>query len=277
MDFINTDQFMLILPTIKKLLSNPKTSITSSWLLFDPVSKIMGRKLSEQELLAPILSIFESSFQTSKHLKLYHRTFLHFLIARFGTQTFLRHFIIYIIEAIGGYKDYQDLHLEKSWIEMEENFENFDAERLQAKDEEIFTQGAVGHDGPQEPEGEVFTFDEEIPMKGETKDSSFGSQSGEEIYIPPYDEDHYQRMAMNQEVFQQSNQHQSNISQVAAESVLWLAHRIGPVLTAKFITRNLLRMLNLCYSERESVKESKEIHPNQKVRETLTLYNDAPI
>ncbi|KAI9584183.1 hypothetical protein GQX74_010518 [Glossina fuscipes] len=130
----------ILLPHIIELLCNEHTSILTAWNLFDSVAQALGTKVTQKQLLQPVMKLYDvesfergmtsvrnrasnetltdanaqlrfstsSSFKSRKSVKLYHHSFLLRLIVRFGLKCFLQNFIAPLIEAVGGYKEPED-------------------------------------------------------------------------------------------------------------------------------------------------------------------------
>ncbi|XP_018566395.1 WD repeat-containing protein 81 isoform X2 [Anoplophora glabripennis] len=110
----NTDYEVvnILLPHIKDLIEDPPTSVLSAWYLFEHVSRVLGPRKTAESLLESILKLYENE-PNDAHLpyngkiaKLYHHSFLLRLMVRLGLRCFLDNFITPLVEAVGGYKDY---------------------------------------------------------------------------------------------------------------------------------------------------------------------------
>lgn len=240
--FDQFDPLEIILPFFVELLSSEDTSIMAAWHLFDVVAAALGTAKTKQHLLIPILNLYEIRpesvsgkriSKSSKSFKLYHHWFLIRLIVRFGLMVFLENFITPLVEAVGGIKD-------------ENPDENPD---VMKKSTEIV---------PSTSTTTMMPEDQSDTQK--IQDEIFNLEIVDDEARPKPPED------LPKSLKKASKNKNPSKSEVSASSLIWLAHRLGPVLTARFITRKLLKMLTLCYVGGENlVPESETEEFNQKL------------
>ncbi|KAL8618351.1 hypothetical protein ACOMHN_047423 [Nucella lapillus] len=113
-----------------------------------------------------------------------------------------------------------------------------------------------------EPASKASVVETDGPHK---KSASEGDEGGDGGAVPPYrrnisdnmkrseTEDLMSTLTLN------SPTSAINIGHIAADSVKWLATKLGPVLAARYLSRNLVRMLPLCYLGETQVRPIEEI------------------
>ncbi|XP_030764603.1 WD repeat-containing protein 81 [Sitophilus oryzae] len=239
----------ILLPHAKGLIEDPPTSVLAAWYLFDPMSRVLGTKLSAKTLLDSVLKLYEqepseTSPYNGKIAKIYHHSFLLRLMVRLGLKCFLENFVTPLVEAVGGYKDFEKLdfpfhtHSEKI-LKKTSHLKNMDSMSNESSPTSSDKPVKVQNDAELKKDEDIFELDEEKDSENQmksliehlelniTSDLPFNVSAAEEALDATLSE---------------------NMDQLRSLEV-----RLGPVLMSRYLSRNLLRMLTLCYVGKENL------------------------
>ncbi|KAJ8926519.1 hypothetical protein NQ314_021121 [Rhamnusium bicolor] len=363
----------ILLPHIKELIEDPPTSVLAAWYLFEPISRVLGTRNTAESLLECLLKLYENE-PNDTHLpyngkiaKLYHHSFLLRLMVRLGLKCFLDNFVVPLVEAVGGYKDYNRAdfilhnHSEKV-LRKTSHLKTMDSEHMDASASDDSSSSEKQSslilpkkDAKPMSDEEVFEFDEEKENEEQMKsliehlelnvasDLPFNHSTAEEaldatitenidqlrnieelnlqlnddiidtrsgvvsptIPIPSSyhnnvvnisceigskksESDSFQeKKSINSQEFNidssnssvvsntqklgaKSKKSETKISEMSSDSLVWLSYRLGPVLTARYLSRNLLKMLTLCYVGKENLSPLSKEETEEKCDISIT-------
>ncbi|XP_050432817.1 WD repeat-containing protein 81 [Adelges cooleyi] len=258
-----------LVPMINDLMSDTNCNTLAALYLLEPSFKALGLKKSKQLLLDGVVKLYEECLRDlseesvlvqHKWVKLYQKSFLMKLVSGFGTKEFLKNIVPILVETVGSGCNFNTAHpipiqhlndFCGSFPPNEDfnsNFENkkkikvLESDTISLDDEalnnsivslqDVLLDDQVFIDYDRQSSDTNFSDDKSL------HDVTVGSISDGEDTISCHTPD--SERFNTEEPFK--------VAEVSAESLLWVANRIGPVHTSVYITKNLLKMLMLCYS-----------------------------
>ncbi|VVC43494.1 Hypothetical protein CINCED_3A014103 [Cinara cedri] len=262
-----------LVPMVIELLSDSNCNTLAALHLLEPSFKALGMQKSKELLLDNVTKLYEECLKdigqdnipvNHKWIKLYQKSFLMKLISGFGTSIFLKHVVPILVETVGSGCNFNRAHpipiqylndLCGTFPSSDDNHStsisgtnevNVMENDTLSLDDEALTNSIVSlQDVLLDDQDVVIDYDRQSADTNLSDDKSLGditidsAEDGEDISPSCHTPD-------SEKLYGQEH---LKISEVGADSLVWVSNRIGPVHTSMYITKNLLKMLMLCYSD----------------------------